>query len=220
MKVLLTGFEPFGGDSINPSEVLVKKFVEMSQSELQGLEVHTGILPVSYKRAPLVLKNLFDTHKPDIYLGLGLWSGITYVTVERVAVNIKDARIPDNDGEQPIDEPIDPEGPAAYFTTLPKKAIVKRLREEGIPAAISNTAGTFLCNFVTYFALHHSAKYGYPKKAGYMHIPLLPEQAAKKKGDWLGIPPSMPLDLMLKAVKIALKTTVELFDKPDEKLPP
>lgn len=220
MKVLLTGFEPFGGDTVNPSEVLVKKFLEISVSELPELEVHTAILPVSFKRADLILKNLLDVHKPDIYLGLGLWSGITYITVERVAVNVKDARIPDNDGDQPVDEPIDPEGPPAYFTTLPKKAIVRRLREEGIPAIISNTAGTFLCNFVTYVALHHSAKHGYPRRAGYMHLPLLPEQAAKKKGDWAGVPPSMSLDIMIRAVKTALKTTLEMFDKPDEKIPP
>jgi pyroglutamyl-peptidase len=220
MKALFTGFEPFGGDKLNPSEILVKRFTKVDVAELSDLEIHTAILPVSFKRAEVILRNLLEEHKPDIYIGLGLWSGITYITVERVAVNVKDARIPDNDGEQPVDEPIDPEGPPAYFTTLPKKAIVKRLRENGIPAMISNTAGTFLCNYVTYISLHHSARYGYPRKAGYMHLPLLPEQAAIKRSDWVGIPPSMSLNTMIEAVKIALKTTVEMFDKPDEKLPP
>lgn len=220
MKALITGFEPFGGDKINPSELAVKKLSEVGVTELPDLEVHTAVLPVSFKRAGVMLVNLLNEIKPDIYIGLGLWAGISYVTVERVGVNVKDARIPDNDGEQPIDEPIDPEGPAAYFTTLPKKAIVRRLRENGIPAAISNSAGTFLCNYVTYLSLHHSAKYGYPRRAGYMHIPLLPEQSATRKGEWAGIPPSMSLDTIIRAVKIALKTTVEMFDKPDEKLPP
>jgi pyroglutamyl-peptidase len=220
MKALFTGFEPFGGDKLNPSEILVKRFTKVDVAELSDLEIHTAILPVSFKRAEVILRKLLEEHKPDIYIGLGLWSGITYITVERVAVNVKDARIPDNDGEQPVDEPIDPEGPPAYFTTLPKKAIVKRLRENGIPAMISNTAGTFLCNYVTYISLHHSARYGYPRKAGYMHLPLLPEQAAIKRSDWVGIPPSMSLNTMIEAVKIALKTTVEMFDKPDEKLPP
>jgi pyroglutamyl-peptidase len=220
MKALFTGFEPFGGDKLNPSEILVKRFTKVDVAELSDLEIHTAILPVSFKRAEVILRKLLEEHKPDIYIGLGLWSGITYITVERVAVNVKDARIPDNDGEQPVDEPIDPEGPPAYFTTLPKKAIVKRLRENGIPAMTSNTAGTFLCNYVTYISLHHSARYGYPRKAGYMHLPLLPEQAAIKRSDWVGIPPSMSLNTMIEAVKIALKTTVEMFDKPDEKLPP
>jgi pyroglutamyl-peptidase len=223
MRALLTGFEPFGGDKLNPSELVVRKFRKFSEvgtAELPGLEICTAVLPVSFKRAGTVLRNLLDELKPDIYIGLGLWAGITYVTVERVAVNVMDARIPDNDGEQPVDEPIDPEGPSAYFTTLPKKAIVRRLRESGIPAAISNSAGTFLCNYVTYISLHHSARHGYPRKAGYMHLPLLPEQSATRKGDWAGIPPSMSLNTMIEAVKIALKTTVEMFDKPDEKLPP
>lgn len=220
MKALITGFEPFGGDKVNPSEVLVGKLPDVLAGEVPELKVVTAVLPVSFKRAGPALKGLFDSNRPNIYLGLGLWSGISYVTVERVAVNVKDARIPDNDGEQPVDEPIDPEGPAAYFTTLPKKAIVRRLRESGIPANVSNTAGTFLCNFVTYLGLHHSARYGYPRRVGYMHIPLLPEQAAVKKGDWAGTPPSMSLETMIKAVVIALKTTVELFDRGDEKLPP
>ncbi|MEM0106554.1 MAG: pyroglutamyl-peptidase I [Zestosphaera sp.] len=220
MKVLLTGFEPFGGDKLNPSEFVVRRLPEALAKEMSGLEVVTAVLPVSFRRAGSVLRELLSSNVPDIYIGLGLWSGISYVTIERVAVNVKDARIPDNDGEQPVDEPIEPEGPPAYFTTLPKKAILRRLRESGIPAIVSNTAGTFLCNFVMYIALHHSAMYGYPRKAGFMHLPLLPEQAAVKRGDWAGVPPSMSLETMIKAVEIALRTTVEMFDKEDEKIPP
>lgn len=220
MKALLTGFEPFGGDRLNPSEMVVRRFSEVGTSELPGLEIHTVVLPVSFRRAGMVLRGLLDELKPDIYIGLGLSAGISYVTVERVAINVKDARIPDNDGEQPVDEPIDPDGPAAYFTTLPKKAIVRRLRESGIPAAISNSAGTFLCNYVTYISLHYSARYGYPRRAGFMHLPLLPEQAATRSGERAGIPPSMSLDMMMRAIKIALRTTVEMFGRPDEKLPP
>ncbi len=220
MKALLTGFEPFGGDRLNPSEMVVRRFSEVGTSELPGLEIHTVVLPVSFRRAGMVLRGLLDELKPDIYIGLGLSAGISFVTVERVAINVKDARIPDNDGEQPVDEPIDPDGPAAYFTTLPKKAIVRRLRESGIPAAISNSAGTFLCNYVTYISLHYSARYGYPRRAGFMHLPLLPEQAATRSGERAGIPPSMSLDTMMRAVKIALGTTMEMFGGPDERLPP
>lgn len=220
MKALLTGFEPFGGDRLNPSEMVVRRFSEVGTSELPGLEIHTVVLPVSFRRAGMVLRGLLDELKPDIYIGLGLSAGISFVTVERVAINVKDARIPDNDGEQPVDEPIDPDGPATYFTTLPKKAIVRRLRESGIPAAISNSAGTFLCNYVTYISLHYSARYGYPRRAGFMHLPLLPEQAATRSGERAGIPPSMSLDTMMRAVKIALGTTMEMFGGPDERLPP
>jgi len=220
VKALLTGFEPFGGDRLNPSEMVVRRFSEVGTSELPGLEIHTVVLPVSFRRAGMVLRGLLDELKPDIYIGLGLSAGISFVTVERVAINVKDARIPDNDGEQPVDEPIDPDGPAAYFTTLPKKAIVRRLRESGIPAAISNSAGTFLCNYVTYISLHYSARYGYPRRAGFMHLPLLPEQAATRSGERAGIPPSMSLDTMMRAVKIALGTTMEMFGGPDERLPP
>jgi len=147
------------------------------------------------------------------------WDIICHVTLERIGVNIKDARTPDNDGEQPIDEPIDPDDPTAYFTTLPKRAIVKRPREAGIPSAISNSAGTFLCNYVIYLSLHHSAFKGCPKRAGYMHLPLLPEQVVHRRSDWPGIAPSMSLETMVKAVEIVLKTTVELFSKSDEKKP-
>ena len=219
MRALLTGFEPFGGDKINPSELVVKRISGEKNVDISGLEIYTAVLPVSFRRAGVLLKNLFDDLRPDIYIGLGQWAGISYVTLERIGVNIKDARTPDNDGEQPIDEPIDPDGPVAYFTTLPKRAIVKRLREAGIPSAISNTAGAFLCNYVIYLSLHHSALKGYLKRAGFMHLPLLPEQAAHRRSDWPGIAPSMSLDTMVKAVEIALKTTIELFDKSDEKTP-
>ena len=219
MRALLTGFEPFGGDKINPSELVVKRISGEKNVDISGLEIYTAVLPVSFRRADVLLKNLLDDLRPDIYIGLGQWAGISYVTLERIGVNIKDARTPDNDGEQPIDEPIDPDGPVAYFTTLPKRAIVKRLREAGILSAISNSAGTFLCNYVIYLSLHHSTLKGYPKRAGFMHLPLLPEQAAHRRSDWQGIVPSMSLDTMVKAVEIALRTTVELFDKSDEKTP-
>jgi len=218
LKALVTGFEPFAGYRVNPSNMVVERLSREGVAWWNNLELYTAILPVSFKRAGKTLQELLDEYRPDIYVGLGVAAGIPYIAVERVAVNIMDARMPDNDGEQPIDEPIDPEGPAAYFTTLPIKAIVKRLRENGIPAAVSNTAGTFLCNYVTYLSIHYSKIHGYPRRAGFIHLPLLPEQAAEKR-EGCGIQASMSLDLMMKAVKIALETTMELIDKPDEKYP-
>ncbi len=218
-KVLITGFEPYGEEKLNPSEIVVKEVVKVLSS-LENVEVFTSVLPVSFKKARNVINELLSKYKPDIALSLGLWGGISYITLERVAINVMDARIPDNDGYQPIDEVIEPEGPAAYFTTLPIKSILKRLREEGIPAAVSNSAGTFLCNFVFYELLHHGALTGYPRRAGFMHIPYLPHQASTKRS-WCGIPPSMSIDLMVKAVVTAIKTTIERFHvREDEKIPP
>lgn len=116
MRVLLTGFEHFGKYDVNPSKLVVKRLSGVGEAELPGVEIHVAILPVSFRRAGEVLRSLLDELKPDIYIGLGLWAGVSYVTVERVAINVMDARIPDNDGYQPIDEPIGPMGPLAYST--------------------------------------------------------------------------------------------------------
>jgi len=218
LRALVTGFESFAGYRVNPSSMVVERLSREGVAWGDSLELYTAILPVSFKRAGKTLQELLGEYRPDIYIGLGVAAGIPYIAVERIAVNIMDARIPDNDGEQPIDEPVDPEGPVAYFATLPIKAIVKRLRENGIPTAVSNTAGTFLCNYVTYLSIHYSKIHGYPRRAGFIHLPLLPEQAAEKR-EGCGIQASMSLDLMVRAVKIALETTMELIDKPDEKYP-
>lgn len=220
MRVLLTGFEPFGKEEVNPSELAVRAFQQVVAGRLPDVEVRVAVLPVSFRRASSLLEEIIEELKPDVYVGVGLRSGVSHVAVERVAVNLKDARILDNDGEQPIDEPIVPGGPAAYFSTLPVKAIVRRLRESGVPAAISNSAGTFLCNFVMYLGLHLSATRGYPRRAGFIHVPLTPEQVAARRADLAGIPPSMSLNTVVKALEVAVRTSVELFDKPDERVPP
>ncbi len=160
LKALVTGYEPFGQHKVNPSELIVERLREAVSGELDGVELVTAVIPVSFRRAGERLLGLLEEHRPDIAVSLGLWAGASYVTVERVAVNIMDARIPDNDGYQPVDEPIVPGGPTAYFSTLPVKAIVKALREAGIPAAVSNSAGTFLCNYAMYTLLHSGATRG------------------------------------------------------------
>lgn len=138
MNVLLTGFEPFGGDRLNPSGLVIHRLREVLT--LQELDV----LSVSIRRTGSSLIDLLRSIRPGIYIGLGLWSGIPYVTIGRITINVMDARILDNDGGQPIDEPIELEGLPAYFTTPPKKAILRKLKESGIPAIISNTARTSL----------------------------------------------------------------------------
>lgn len=218
MKALVTGFEPFGRYAENPSEAVVRALPRVATDELPGVELAVTVLPVSFRRAREVLIELLEKERPDIYLGTGLRPGATYLAVERVTINLADARAPDNDGYQPIDEPIDPDGPAAYFSNLPVKAIVKRMKDEGIPAAVSNSAGTFLCNYVMYLSLSHSSKHGHPAKSGFIHIPFSQHQASSMRGDWAGIPPSLSIEAMVKGVMIALKVAIERFKVGDEKI--
>ena len=150
------------------------------------------------------MNELIIRHDPDIIVSVGQAGGRASITVERVGINVDDYGIPDNDGEQPQDEPIVENGPAAYFTTLPIKKIVQVMKDNGIPAAISNTAGTFVCNHVIY-ETGHLIETKYPgKKFGFIHIPYLPEQVVKKASV-----PSMPLELVVKGLTLAIKAIVE-----------
>ncbi len=137
----MTGFEPFGGEEVNPSATVARKAAEELAN--RGYGARAAVLPVSFKRAGSELVGLLDENRPVLAVSLGLHGGASHLRLERVAVNIKDAPKPDNDGWQPVDEPIDPEGPAAYFSTLPLRKILERLRGEGIPAAISYSAELF-----------------------------------------------------------------------------
>jgi len=201
--ILLTGFEPFGGEEVNPSSLVAKLAAE--RLDAMGYAARSATLPVSFKRAGVELIKLLEELKPQVCIALGLNPGSTHVRIERVAVNIKDASKPDNDGEQPVDEPIDPHGPAAYFATLPTRRILERLRREGIPAALSYTAGTFLCNYAMYTLLYFASRNGYPLKAGFIHLPYTPEIAASKPGP----PASLSLELQVKAVLLATEETLK-----------
>ncbi len=172
--VLITGFEPFGGETVNPSWEVVKQLDGMI---IRGQQVVAKQLPCVFGEALTVLKAALETYQPRLTIAVGQAGGRVDITVERVAINVDDARIPDNKGQQPIDEPIVANGPAACFSTLPIKAIVSALRQQGIPASVSQTAGTFVCNHVMYGLLHQlQGKRG--QKGGFIHIPYLPEQAA------------------------------------------
>src|SRR5262249_49477910 len=140
MKALVTGFEPFAGDALNPA----REALALLPTQLGPLAISTCVLPTEFGKSRVVLEDAVLTRKPDFVLGLGLAGGRAALSLERVAINIEDARIPDNVGRQPIDRPIVDGGPAAYFTNLPIKAAVKALRDAGLPAIVSNTAGTFV----------------------------------------------------------------------------
>ncbi|MGW5199114.1 pyroglutamyl-peptidase I [Streptomyces spiralis] len=172
-RVLITGFAPFGGESVNPSWQAASL---VAADPPAGLTVTAIELPCVFGKSIDALRDAIRASAPDLVLCLGLAGGRPGVTVERVAVNVDDARIPDNAGNQPIDEPVVPGGPAAYFSALPVKACVAALRAAGVPAAVSNTAGTFVCNHVAY-GLGHLIATEFPGvRGGFVHVPWAPEQ--------------------------------------------
>lgn len=205
MKIILTGFDPFGGETINPSIECVKALPEIEGVELIRLE-----LPTVFKESAKRLNEVINDVKPDAVLSVGQAGGRPGITMERIAINVDDARIPDNISQQPIDEAIQLDGEAAYFTTLPIKRIVKAIREAGILAEVSNSAGTFVCNHIMYQALFAATKADKPFKAGFMHIPFIPEQTTDK--------PSLPLEESTKAVQIAIETIRDYINDEDIKV--
>ena len=205
MKIIVTGFDPFGGETINPSIECVKALPEIEGVELIRLE-----LPTVFKESAKRLNEVINDVKPDAVLSVGQAGGRPGITMERIAINIDDARIPDNISQQPIDETIQTEGEAAYFTTLPIKRIVKAIRELRISAEVSNSAGTFVCNHIMYQSLFAATKADKPFKAGFMHIPFIPEQTTDK--------PSLPLEESTKAVQIAIETIRDYLHDEDIKV--
>ncbi|HHI00138.1 MAG TPA: pyroglutamyl-peptidase I [Thermococcus litoralis] len=199
MRVLVTGFEPFGGEKINPSWEAVKELPK----KIEGAEIVKHQLPVSFKRVREKLPALIDDVKPDVVILTGQAGGRVNITVERVAINIMDARMEDNEGYKPEDEPIFENAPAAYFATIPVKRVVKALRENKIPAMVSNTAGTYVCNTAMYTALHHISSNGLKAKAGFIHVPYIPEQVLEKPQ------PSVSLEIIREAIEIAIKESIK-----------
>lgn len=205
--VLITGFEPFGGETVNPSWEVVKQLEGLN---IDNCRVVTRQLPCVFGESLTVLNAAIDELEPCVVIAVGQAGGRVDVTVERVAINVDDARIPDNRGQQPVDVAIVPDGPAAWFSALPIKAMVAAMREKGIPASVSQTAGTFVCNHVMYGLLNKiSAKPGV--KGGFIHIPYLPEQAAAHAGA-----PSMAVQTVKDALEIAI--TVALRQASDIKV--
>ena len=203
MKALVTGFDAFGGDAVNPSSLAVGRL----KKRIGGVVVHTAQLPTSYAQSAKVLLAAIEKTRPDIVLCVGQAGGRSELCLERVAINVQDARIRDNDGKQPIDKPVVKDGPAAHFTTLPIKACVAEMRKAGLPAAVSNTAGTFVCNHIFYALMDIAAGPPIPMRGGFLHIPYVPEQAAR-----LGGAPSMALGDIVRGIEIILTVSATRTD--------
>ncbi|MGE1560993.1 pyroglutamyl-peptidase I [Pantoea septica] len=199
--VLVTAFEPFGGETINPSWEAVRA---LEGKAIGGARIVARQLPVVFSDVLGVLYAAMDEVEPDLILSVGQAGGRSDITVERIGINVDDARIADNAGQQPVDEPIVTDGPAGYFSTLPIKAIVAAVRAAGIPASVSQTAGTFTCNRVMYGLLHRLHMQGNRVRGGFVHIPYLPEQAAQHPGA-----PSMARDHVMQALEIAIRVSLE-----------
>ncbi|HEX3348843.1 MAG TPA: pyroglutamyl-peptidase I [Acetobacteraceae bacterium] len=198
IAVLLTGFEPFGGEPVNPSLEAVDA---LGLTPPADIRLATAILPCSYARTLPTLRRAIAEHRPDAVVCVGQAGGRNDLSIERIAINVDDGRTPDNDGVQRIDSPVIGGGPAAYFATLPIKAMLAAVREGGVPASVSHSAGTFLCNHAMYGALHMAATERPAMRAGFIHVPYLPEQAARHPGAC-----SMAIETLVRGLRAALVT--------------
>ena len=201
IKILITAFDAFGGDAINAAQETVREVsVPAEDIELIRLE-----LPTVFGRSAELLTQAMQTHRPDAVICVGQASGRAAVTVERVAVNIMDARIPDNAGCQPVDEPVDADGPAAYFSTLPIKQIAAAIHACGVEAEISNTAGTYVCNQLMYSGLHYAAVHDPQMQVGFIHVPNL----AGAGGEAGAGQTAMDREKIVLALETAIEVTAE-----------
>jgi pyroglutamyl-peptidase len=204
---LITGFTPFGGEKINPSYEAVKLLDDV----IAGAKIIKLEIPTVFRKSIEALDKAIKSEKPDIVMCIGQAGGRFEISIERIAINIDDARIADNEGNVPIDETIYPDGENAYFSNLPIKAMVKKIRENNIPANVSNTAGTFVCNHIMYGLLYLINK-KYPDiKGGFIHVPFIPEQVMDKRNM-----PYMTLDEIVNGLTYAIEAVVE--NKEDIKL--
>ncbi|PUE05863.1 pyroglutamyl-peptidase I [Limnohabitans sp. T6-5] len=201
VRILLTGFEPFGGQSVNPSWEVARA---LQGADILGARVSAVQLPCVFAQAATTLNVALSDLRPHIVLALGQAEGRSDLSVERVAINVMDARIADNAGDQPIDVPVVSGAPVAYFSTLPIKTLVAGLKAAGFPSSVSQTAGTFVCNQV-FYALQHALD-GRGVCSGFMHLPLLPIQAATWPGPAM---PSMALEVQQAGVSHALTLLVK-----------
>lgn len=195
-KVLITGFEPFGGESINPSWEVAK--ILAKQPHIDAVQ-----LPCVFDRSLDVLREKIQALQPDVVICIGQAGGRSSIEIERVAINLNDASIPDNQGNQPIDTAIVPHAPAAYFTTLPAKAMVQAVKNAGVPASLSLSAGSYVCNHAMFGLLHFLAENFPQTRGGFIHIPFLPEQGVQHRNA-----PTMALDTLVKGLNIAVETAL------------
>ena len=199
--VLVTGFEPFGGEPSNPSWDICT----LLPATIAGARIETLEVPCEFRRAIEVVAHAIDRSRPSLVICIGQAGGRSQLSVERVGINIDDAREPDNAGSQPVDEPVAPMGPPAYFATVPVKAMAKAARDAGIPAEVSNTAGTYVCNHLLYGVLHYIAASGLATRAGFIHVPYAEGQVVDKPGA-----PSMAIPTMARGVEAAIAAALEI----------
>ena len=199
MKVLVTGFDPFGGEPINPAWEAVKAMKDtIAGAEIIKMQIPT-VVGKSIEKIHQKMKEL----QPDLVISVGQAGGRFGVTPERVAINVTDARIPDNEGNQPIDEPIFPDGPAAYFSNLPVKAMVQAIKDAGYPSVLSNSAGTYICNHVMYGILYYIEKEFPNVRGGFIHVPYAPSQVVNKPST-----PSMALADITASLEAAVSAAI------------
>ncbi|MFC5473116.1 pyroglutamyl-peptidase I [Paraherbaspirillum soli] len=200
-NILLTGFEPFEQEPVNPSWDAVQALDGWQCGA--GSRVVSRQLPCVFGAALQMLEQAIIEVKPALVICVGQAGGRSQISLERVAINLNDARIADNEGRQPIDTPVITDGPAAYFSTLPIKAIVRAMRDAGVPAEVSHSAGTFVCNHVFYGLMHLLATQMPATRGGFIHIPYLPSQAARHPGQ-----PSLALETVIAGLRVALETAL------------
>ncbi len=210
--VLVTGFEPFGGEEINSSELVARA---LHGQVIGGMTVVAVVLPCVFATAPVALQQALQRWQPRLVLALGQAAGRNEMSLERVAINLIDAPMADNAGQQPTDAPVVVGGPPAHFTTLPVKAMVGAMRIAGLPADLSNTAGTFVCNQVFYCLQQQLAGVQPPVPSGFMHLPLLPQLCLAAAHSKARQPRGLPLRKMLLGLRIALMEAVATVCGPE-----
>jgi pyroglutamyl-peptidase len=205
MKILVSGFEPYGEMSVNPTQTLVR---EARGFNLEGIEIHSVVLPVNYDECVDKITEEINHVSPDVVVSCGIYPGRTAVTPERVGLNVKDTMaedlLADKRGKKPVDELINPEGPDALFSGLPYRRINEHLLAAGVPSYVSNTAGTYICNNTMYGVLDHIRQNQLPTIAGFVHFPISTEMAIEDPTQ-----PSLPMEIMVEALRIILRTVAE-----------
>lgn len=205
MRVLITGFDPFGGEKVNPAYEAVKLLPDrIADAEIRKVEI-----PTSFSGSVKAVKREIDEFAPDIVINVGQAGGRAGITVEKVAINLKDAGIPDNDGEMPSDQPVQEKGADAYFSTLPVKRMVEHIKAHGIPCSVSYSAGTYVCNCIMYQMLYMAATEKRKMQAGFIHVPFSSEQAVLKGAAAPFMPVEMTARALLYAVEAAVNTMRE-----------
>lgn len=207
MKVLITGFDPFGGEKVNPSFEAVRKL----ENKISGADIVKVQIPTVFNKSVEMLEKAIERENPDVVICVGQAGGRFDVTIERVAINWEDARIPDNEGNQPMDRKIFEDGENAYFSNLPIKSMVTEMKANGIPASVSNTAGTYVCNHLMYGLMYLINKKHPEIRGGFIHVPFTTNQVVNKTNT-----PYMELDRIAEGLTCAIKAAVE--NKTDIKL--